>query len=62
MSNQRKATKKQVGFYAEPDEREALRRLAIDLGFNDVTTLLRAIARGELQIDKPKPPPTTRGG
>ena len=62
MSNQRKASKKQVGFYAEPDEREALRRLAATLGFSDVTTLLRAIARGEMQVDKPKPPPKTRGG
>ena len=57
MSGQRKPTKKQIGFYAEPVERDGLKELAASRR-TDVTGLLRAIARKEIKlVGMPAPKP-----
>ncbi len=60
MAGQRKASKKRVGFWAEPEEVERIKALAASLGL-DVTTLLRSIARGEFDVAKKTKKPPERG-
>ncbi len=49
MSGQRKATKKQIGFYVEPSEAKGLKTLAASFGMN-VSDFLRAVARKEISV------------
>lgn len=49
MPGQRKESKKQVGFYAEPAEADELTALAKSFGM-DRSSFLRAIARKEIKI------------
>lgn len=49
MANQREKSKRQVGFYATPEEKKAIEALAKARGIS-VSELLRAIATGSIKV------------
>ncbi len=52
MANQRDKSKKMIGFWVTPDEKQALQEEAKRRGYANLADFLRAVAKGEI---KPSP-------